>query len=203
MDLLSVVTPAEEPGSSKNNTLLRQPELSAPIDGKQFSRALANQIRLSEAAAQVGGIIANAEGAEALDDASRVLWARFAAGHFTDDEVEWLSASIAAKRPRRGPVAFVGHIVSRFPIRRPQRSSDRQLSLQRRRRLAASGPMPPAFAAQFTTGELAALKIVADEYRRHGYCDLALDAIAARAGVGRTTTQNALRQARFARLVAI
>ena len=52
--------------------------------------------------------------------------------------------------------------------------------------------MPPQLACQFTTGELAALRIVADEARQHGGCRLHVDAIAARAGVGRTTVQNAI-----------
>jgi hypothetical protein len=41
--------------------------------------------------------------------------------------------------------------------------------------------MPPALAARFTQGELAALRIVSDEVRHHGVCTLHIDAIAARA----------------------
>jgi hypothetical protein len=37
--------------------------------------------------------------------------------------------------------------------------------------------------------------IVGDECRGHGCCTLHIDAIAARAGVHRTTVQNALREA--------
>src|SRR5262249_4322322 len=47
----------------------------------------------------------------------------------------------------------------------------------------------------YTEGERAVLCVVAGEAQANGYCDLPLDAIAARAGVSRTTTQNALRQA--------
>lgn len=75
------------------------------------------------------------------------------------------------------------------------RSPDRQRSLERRRRLAASGPMPPALAAHFTTGQLSVLRIVSDEMRRCGVCGLYIDEIAARAGVCRTTAQNAIREA--------
>jgi hypothetical protein len=39
------------------------------------------------------------------------------------------------------------------------------------------------------------MRIVGDECRAHGCCTLHLDAIAARAGVHRTTVQNALREA--------
>src|SRR6516162_5313819 len=34
--------------------------------------------------------------------------------------------------------------------RRPQRTPDRQASIERRRRLVASGPLPPPLAARFT-----------------------------------------------------
>jgi hypothetical protein len=78
--------------------------------------------------------------------------------------------------------------------RRP-RSPDRQASIERRRRLVASGPLPPPLAARFTWGEIAVMRIVGDESRAKGFCDLCIDAIAARAGVHRTTVQNALREA--------
>jgi hypothetical protein len=79
-------------------------------------------------------------------------------------------------------------------LRRPQRSLDRQASIERRRRLVASGPLPPAMAARFTWGEVAVMRIIGDECRDHGCCTLHIDAIAARAGVERTTVQNALRE---------
>jgi hypothetical protein len=50
-------------------------------------------------------------------------------------------------------------------------------------------------ACKFTVGELAALRIVADEVREKGNCDRTLGEIAARAGIGRTTAQNAMRLA--------
>lgn len=86
-------------------------------------------------------------------------------------------------RPRQG---------SLFPHRR---SPDRQRSLERRRRLAASGPMPPPLACKFTTGQLSVLRIVGDEIRARGRCVLYLDEIAARAGVCRRHAQAALREA--------
>jgi hypothetical protein len=69
-------------------------------------------------------------------------------------------------------------------------------SIQRRRSLAASGPMPATLACRFTTGELAVLRIVADAVRDNGQCVKSIPEIAARAGVCRTTAQNAIRQAR-------
>jgi hypothetical protein len=90
-----------------------------------------------------------------------------------------------------------------FPKRIEQRSPDRQASIQRRRRLAASGPMPPAMAARFTVGELAVLRIVGDEVTANGTCDRSLAEIAARAGVCRKLAQLTLRMAAREGLIAI
>jgi hypothetical protein len=131
----------------------------------------------------------------------QIVWSAWARGELSDDQAQ--SAAEAAHRgvPRAADTFKTARAA--FPARRVQRSPDRQRSIERRRRLAASGPMPPALACQFTVGELAALRIVADEARQHGGCRLHIDAIAARAGVCRTTAQNALRAARRLGLVVV
>jgi hypothetical protein len=55
--------------------------------------------------------------------------------------------------------------------------------------------MPPSIACKFTVGELAALRIVTDEVREKGHCDRTIAEISARAGICRTTAQNAIRAA--------
>jgi|ERR1700704_3581228 hypothetical protein len=45
--------------------------------------------------------------------------------------------------------------------------------------------------------------LVGDEVRTHGACSLHVDAMAARAGVGRSTAQNALREARALGLMTV
>jgi hypothetical protein len=50
---------------------------------------------------------------------------------------------------------------------------------------------------------MAVLKIVADEVRQHGCCSTYIDAIAARAGVCRTTAQNPIREARALGLITV
>jgi len=92
---------------------------------------------------------------------------------------------------------------SAFPKHRTQRSPDKQRSIERRRRLAASGPLPPQLAAHFTVGELAVLRIVGDEVRQHGCCSTYIDAIAAKAGVCRSTAKNAIREARALGLITM
>jgi hypothetical protein len=138
----------------------------------------------------------------ALDDISRTIWAGLSQGLLDDDEAQAFAEQLHARRMaenacRASPAAAggFGRPRSIFPVRRPQRPRLRAASIERRRRLAASGPMPPALACQFTTGELAVMRIVADEVRDRGACTRPIDAIAARAGVGRTTVQNAMRAA--------
>jgi hypothetical protein len=63
--------------------------------------------------------------------------------------------------------------------------------------------MPPNLACQFTVGELAALRIVANAAISSGGCRLHIDAIAAQAGVCRSTAQNALRAARRLGLITV
>jgi hypothetical protein len=72
---------------------------------------------------------------------------------------------------------------------------DRARSIERRRRQAASGAMPPAIASRFTTGEAAALAVIGREAQRAGRCALFIDAIAALAGTCRSVVQSATREA--------
>lgn len=145
-----------------------------------------------------------------LDHVAKQLWTAHGAGLLSDDDAQTLAAAIEARRrpsgPRRpqdAPQALQRHRQSFFPLRRPQRSPDRARSIARRRRLAASGPMPPALACHFTTAELSVLKIVADEVAAHGTCTRTIAEIAARAGVSRTSVLNALREAQTLGLVTV
>ena len=121
----------------------------------------------------------------------------------TENEVEALDEAartrretLQEQRPETRPKPRVARSSApRGPARRRQRSPDKQASIERRRRLVASGPLPPPLAGRFTWGEIAVMRIVGDECRAHGCCFLHIDAIAARAGVHRTTVQNALREA--------
>ena len=138
-----------------------------------------------------------------LEDVSRLLWRAHAEQHLADDAATALAEAVEARRARiKGmrPAPLPRRPSAR---RRPPRSPDRQASLERRRRQAASGAMPPAIASQFTTGEAAALTVIAREVQRAGRCELYLDKIAAIAGVCRSTAQNALREAKRLGLVTV
>jgi len=137
-----------------------------------------------------------------LPEVSRRLWQAVAAGEISDHEAEHLDAMLRARTAPSGALGGsrtaavpIGACRSIFPARRLQRAPDRGVAMERRRRLAASGPMPPTMACRYTVGQLAALRIVADEVACNGTCGLCIDALAARAGISRRLAQVAIRLA--------
>ena len=138
-----------------------------------------------------------------LEDMSRLVWRAHGEQHLSDSAAEAISEAVQARRARlKGmrPALLPSPPCAR---RKPPRAPDRARSIERRRRQAASGAMPPAIASRFTTGEAAALAVIAREVQRAGRCELYLDKIAAIAGVCRSTAQNALREARRLGLVTV
>lgn len=140
---------------------------------------------------------------DALDAVARALWAAHGAGQVTDDEAERLSAVIEARRlqgrSESGPKP-IGAITLR-PA--PQSSPERAEALERSRRWAAAGRMPPAIAAKFTPGEQAALAVVAFEFSKRQFCDKSMREIGDVAGVSASTVKRAIRQARALGLVTV
>ncbi|MDR2839021.1 MAG: hypothetical protein LBV49_10745 [Azonexus sp.] len=151
-------------------------------------------------------VIAGLRSFAQLDEMSRAISKDYGSGKLTDDDAAALYGAVEARRREVRGVDRLAvrapHVVlqaraagrpSHFPPRKRQPTSpDRRASMTRRRTLAASAPMPPAMAAGYTTGELATLRIVADQVRDTGDCRLTLGEIAARAGVGITTARNAI-----------
>jgi hypothetical protein len=144
-----------------------------------------------------------------IDYLSRQLWRAHAAGHIPDQEAQDLAERLHSRRGVAcGAFKSVGAPINQTApqcfLRRPQpKSPDRRRSIERRRRLAASGPMPPTLACQCTVGELAVLRIVGDEIHAKGTCDLSLGEIAPRAGVCRKLVQLTLRRAARDGLITI
>ena len=161
--------------------------------------------------------ISGAKSLSALDGYCRAVWSDWGAGRLTDDQAQSLAETIEARRrevresdtvaarvPQVAAQARAAGRLSHFPPKRKApRSPNRRASIERRRTLAASGPMPPQLACRFTTGELAALRIVADAVRDRTACMMTLGEIAARAGICVTTARNALRRAAREGLVTI
>src|SRR4051812_7877887 len=94
-----------------------------------------------------------------MDELSRQIWQAHASGVVDDAGAQSLAERLHERRGsiRAGivPMGVPAGRVSLFPPRRRPVSSDRIASRDRRRLLACSGPMPPALAARFTTGQLA------------------------------------------------
>ncbi len=156
---------------------------------------------------QMTSAIVSARTLTRLDHLSKAIWQGLVARAVSDEQAQHLAELIHARRlVVRGEIKPVGLPPGRpsiFPPRRLQRPVQRPVAIARRRHLAASGPLPPSLACRFTVGELAVLRIIGDEVRQQGHCDRSLGEISARAGVGRTTAQNALRAAASLGLVTI
>ena len=155
--------------------------------------------------------LASARTMARIEEIAAGFWRLWGGGTVTDADAERIGARIEEARQRVRPhdtVAARAPDVPRAPSIFPPRkrrcvSPNRLASRERRRKLAYSGPLPPALASRFTTGQLAVLRIVADEVRAHGQCERTLGEIAARAGVGVTTARDAIRLAAGDGLVII
>ncbi len=99
-----------------------------------------------------------------LSHVSSLLWKAYAAGQVAEAEAETLSDLIEARK---------AHPASPAPARRHVGSRPRtDASMERRRRWAASGAMPPQLQARFTMAEAAVMAVVAAEVRVKGSCRL-------------------------------
>jgi hypothetical protein len=149
---------------------------------------------------------------DVLDNIARAVWHDWGKGAFTDDEATLLIGAIDQRRPitfhrpaRGGAGAhnpasrLLARIGSKFtprPCRKRLSDEERTKRRHRKRMLGGSSALPDTLRQHYTEGERAVLFIVAGEVKRHGICDLPIDEIADRAGVGKTTVQNAVHEAR-------
>src|SRR3954452_8387216 len=95
-----------------------------------------------------------------LTKVSALLWKAFAAGQVSEAEASALSEAIEA---RRALPAISGPAQRRLGSR-PRSGA----SMERRRRWASSGWLPPPLASRFTLAEQAVLAVVSAEVVRHG-----------------------------------
>jgi hypothetical protein len=156
----------------------------------------------------------------ALPEVARALWAAFSDGKVTEAEAEALSVLIEvrtltcvgsdrskAERALNPTGTDAATAALQDRVRSPRRAvgsrSRTDASLERRRRWAASGRLPPALAARFTLAEQAVLALVAAETVRRKDCRLSIENMAAVAGVCRSTVKNAIREARQLGLLTV
>ncbi|MCJ2139489.1 helix-turn-helix domain-containing protein [Methylobacterium sp. E-066] len=165
-----------------------------------------------------------------LPQVTALLWRAYADEKVTEAEAETLSGLIEARTlsaPRRGD-NLPARQVLRSPVsgsspdpasaaysgstEKPQNSPRRPgvgsrprtgASMERRRRWAASGRLPPGLAARFTLAEQAVLALVAAEVVRRKDCRLSVPNLAAVTGVAETTVRNAIREARKLGLLTV
>jgi hypothetical protein len=158
----------------------------------------------------------------ALPAVTAALWRAFGEGHVSEAEAEALSVLIEARTTvtvssRRPWLGQASNSTGTTTVVISDILSDRQVSprtgvgsrprtdasVERRRRWAASGRLPPAIAARFTAGEQAALSLVAAETARRGDCRMAIEHIASVAGVSRSTVKTAIREAKKLGLITV
>ena len=154
-----------------------------------------------------------------LPTVTALLWRAFGEERITEAEAEALSVLIET-RQRSAPAQTAGQTPNptgtgytegtgaprtlvqgaRTGVGSRPRSD---ASLERRRRWAASGRLPPAIAARFTLAEQAALSLIVAETARKGDCRLAIEHMAAAAGVSRSTVKAAIREAKKLGLITV
>jgi len=132
----------------------------------------------------------------ALPAVAAALWQAFGAGQVSEAEAEELSALIEARKVKSATAP--GH-TPQDRVASPRTGVGSRprtdASMERRRRWAASGRLPPGLAARFTLAEQAVLALVAAETVRRKDCRLAVGHLAAIVGVAETTVRNAIREA--------
>ncbi len=137
-----------------------------------------------------------------LGDVERSMWGAFASGAISENDAQRLSEALEA---RKRSCAISSQPKAPKPATARLRPVQRQAAIERRRRQAASGAIPPAIASHFTTGEQAALAVIAraSQQQRGRTLMWFLDKIAAIAGVCRSTARNAIRKAKALGLIHV
>ena len=148
----------------------------------------------------------------ALPAVTAALWKAYGEGQITEGEAEALSGLIEERS-----LFFIGGKLRSSGVPQSDAAPDRvgslrravgsrprtDVSMERRRRWAASGRIPPGIAARFTLAEQAVLSLVGAETVRRKDCRLSVPNLAAVAGVAETTVRNAIREARKLGLLTV
>lgn len=145
----------------------------------------------------------NAAPFRSLDDLAKAIWKALAAGQITDADADHFSLALEARREAFLAANRIKPSPQIKPRPRASTAPQKAAAIERRRRQASSGELPPDIAQHFTLGEQAALTVMAREIRRAGVCAFAMDKLAALAGVCRSTARNALRRAQQLGLIRV
>jgi hypothetical protein len=124
------------------------------------------------------------------------LWKAHAAGHLTDDQAQGFAEQLAARKGTHNKARDNVTSFAKPKAAKPQRSPDKQRSIERRRKLADAAPIPLEHRHKFTTCEKAAVNVIAREIGRAGACVLPLARIAAQAGTCKERVRSAQKKMR-------
>jgi hypothetical protein len=142
--------------------------------------------------------VRSASSAHALDDYARGTYQALEKGHLREIEAVAILEAVEERRaairgqPRQASACSRPRMRC---VRARQVSPDLVESLKRRRRMAHATRLPKALCEPFTQGEIAVLHVIGYEVQKRGRCTASVIELAARAGVGRTTAQKAVRTA--------
>lgn len=100
-----------------------------------------------------------------------------------------------ARQPPPSILQRMAGAISQFAPRRRYRV-DPVEARGRRRKWGGGSTLPDAICPHYSEAERAALGVIGEQVKRHGFCELPIEKIAEMAGVSRTTVQNAIRKAR-------
>lgn len=131
----------------------------------------------------------------ALPKLTALMWRAYGEQRITEAEAEELTNLIELRKVVPSAKGAVRTSVGSSP-----RTDD---SLERRRRWAAAGRLPPSLAARFSQGEVAVLAVVADTVVRFGDCRRCIEQIGALAGVCRSTVKKSIQRAKRLGLLTI
>ena len=177
---------------------MSNPAASPDVGGSGLIRKFS-----SSAAEAIYSAIAAATTPDGLEQFVRLIWLGFSEHKISEDDADTLQRMVDSRRPRVGAVGYMQaaqkafrRLSTRFTPRQRPRSPDRKASRDRRRRLGGSSALPDTLRHHYTEGQRAVLCIIAGEVKYRGVCDLPIDKIAALAGVGHTTVQTTVHEAR-------
>jgi hypothetical protein len=99
-----------------------------------------------------------------IDGIVRDMWVDHTHGLLTESDMEGLDEAVRTRREalqaRRTETRPAPSSAPRASARRPQRSPEKQASIERRRRMVGTIALPPPLAAKFTWGEVAVLRVI-------------------------------------------
>ena len=199
------------------NDLDRLTAQSPALENKEVSGELANQapaFASADAAAIHHRAMVPGRRVEELAELQKQVYLLNDAGRMDDIEAMRLSQVLQVLMRGRpvtrpfGPFPRQGVNTARFAPRRYTRRrtlsiEQREAAARRRNSASGYGCIPNEIRELLNDGARAVTSIICGQIKHHGYCDLAIEAIAAMAGMCRTTARNAIKQLEKLKVISV